>query len=194
MSTYGLDVLVVVAAVSSAVNTALREDRYRLTGLAGWFEVVAIAGATLTLLLRRRFAFAAPAALFVISAALSFLDGRIVSSQPGIFIAGIGAAVLLGNLRDERQARIGLTIVVGGAAIIVYNDPTQTPDDSSSSRCCSRSPGWSGTRCVSARSGPRPPSNVRRGPNGSGRQRPGSRSPRSERGSRASSTTSWRTR
>ena len=33
------------------------------------------------------------------------------------------AAFLLGSLRDERQGRIGLVILVGGAAIIVLNDP-----------------------------------------------------------------------
>ena len=35
----------------------------------------------------------------------------------------MAAAFLLGNLRDAVQARIGLAIVVGGAAIIVYNVP-----------------------------------------------------------------------
>ena len=129
VSTYGLDALVVVAALSGAVSTALRDDEHRLTGPAGWFEVVAIAATVLGLLLRRRYAFGAPAGLFLAAAALSFVDGRLVSSQPGIFIAGLGAALLLGNLRDERQTRIGLAIVVVSAAIIVSNDPSQTPDD-----------------------------------------------------------------
>ena len=33
------------------------------------------------------------------------------------------AAFLLGNLRDETQARLGLAVVLGGAAIVVYNNP-----------------------------------------------------------------------
>jgi signal transduction histidine kinase len=33
------------------------------------------------------------------------------------------AAFLLGNLRDDRQARLGIAMILGGAAIIVYNDP-----------------------------------------------------------------------
>ena len=33
------------------------------------------------------------------------------------------AAFLLGNLRDETQARLGLAVVVGGAAIVIYNNP-----------------------------------------------------------------------
>jgi signal transduction histidine kinase len=38
-------------------------------------------------------------------------------------IAGIAAAFLLGNLRDAVQARLGLAIVLSGAAIAVYNEP-----------------------------------------------------------------------
>jgi hypothetical protein len=37
---------------------------------------------------------------------------------------GLAAALLLGNLRNDVKGRIGLLIVVGGALIIVYNDPT----------------------------------------------------------------------
>ncbi len=35
----------------------------------------------------------------------------------------MAAAVLLGNLQNERQARLGLVIVLAGAATIVYNRP-----------------------------------------------------------------------
>ena len=42
----------------------------------------------------------------------------------------MGAAVLLGNLRrDEAEHAVGLAIVVGGAAIVVYNDPDTTTGD-----------------------------------------------------------------
>jgi signal transduction histidine kinase len=36
------------------------------------------------------------------------------------------AALLLGNLRDEFQARIGLAVVIGCAAVVTYNDPSTT--------------------------------------------------------------------
>jgi signal transduction histidine kinase len=39
------------------------------------------------------------------------------------------ASFLLGNLRDETQARFGLAVVVGGAAIVVYNDPSHSPGE-----------------------------------------------------------------
>jgi signal transduction histidine kinase len=126
---HGLDALIVVTAVWSAVGTALRDDSDAPTGVALWFEVVATAVVVLALLLRRRFPFAAPATLWLVAAALSFVDGQLITSQPGVYVAGLGAALLLGNLRNEAQARIGLAIVLGGAAIVIYNDPTHQPGD-----------------------------------------------------------------
>jgi signal transduction histidine kinase len=126
VSKYGLDALIVVAAVWGAAGTALREDRYLQTGVASWLEVVAIAAIVLALLLRRRFPFAAPAALWLICATLSFLDGRLITGQPAVFLAGMGAALLLGNLRNDVQARVGLAIVVGSSAILIHNDPTES--------------------------------------------------------------------
>lgn len=124
LTRYGLDALIVVAAVSSAVGTALRQDPGQPSGVGLWFEVAAIAAVVLVLLLRRRLPFAAPAAVWLSSAALSFVDGRLVTSQGGVYVAGLGAALLLGNLRHEMQARIGLVVVLGSAAILMYNDPT----------------------------------------------------------------------
>ena len=42
------------------------------------------------------------------------------------FIAGMIASFLLGNLRDALQARIGLGIAVGAAAVVVYNQPSHS--------------------------------------------------------------------
>jgi hypothetical protein len=126
---HGLDLLIVAAAAQSAIGTLLRQDPYRLAGPMGWFEVVAVAAAVLALLLRRRFPFGAPAALWLATAALSFLDGRLVPAQGGVFVAGMGAAILLGNLRSQAQAMMGLAIVVVGAATVVYNDPQHGTGD-----------------------------------------------------------------
>jgi signal transduction histidine kinase len=46
-----------------------------------------------------------------------------------MFVAGMGAAFLLGNLRDNVQVRSGLVVVVSGASIIVYNDPSHALGD-----------------------------------------------------------------
>ena len=128
-SKYGLDLLIVIAAVESAISTALRDDPGRPTGLMLWFEVLAVAAVVLTLLGRRRFPFAAPAVTWLSSAALSFVDGLLIVDKAGLFVAGLGAALLLGNLRRDRQARVGLAIVVCGAAIVIYNDPFHETGD-----------------------------------------------------------------
>ena len=128
-SKYGLDVLIVIAAVESAISTARRDDPGHPTGPLLLFEVLAVSAIVLTLLARRRFPFGAPAVTWLWSAALSFVDGLLIVDKAGLFLAGMGAALLLGNLPRGRQARVGLAIVLGGAAIVIYNDPNHARGD-----------------------------------------------------------------
>ncbi len=129
VSSYGLDALVVLTAAWSATGTALSDDLDPATDALRSFEVVAVAAVVLVLLLRGRMPFAAPAATWLVSSALSFVDSRLIPGQAGVFLAGLGAAILLGNLRNEVQARVGLSIVLGGAATVVFNDPTHGAAD-----------------------------------------------------------------
>ncbi len=122
---YGLDVLVVLAAVESSLEVALRHDVLREPRTSPWFAVPAVGLVVLPLLARRRFPFAAPATVWLLAAAVSFADGRLIPFSASVFLAGMLASFLLGNLHDGRQSRLGLAIVVGGAAIVVYNDPTR---------------------------------------------------------------------
>jgi signal transduction histidine kinase len=126
---YGLDILIVIAAVESALEVALRSGAPAAPTSAEWFAAPAIGLVVLPLLFRRQFPFAAPAALWLLAAALSFVDGRLVVFTAGAYLAGMVASFLLGNLRDERQARFGLAVVAGGAAIVVYNDPSHAPGE-----------------------------------------------------------------
>jgi signal transduction histidine kinase len=126
---WGLDVLVVVAAAASAVGTVLRDDSDRPDGLQLWFEVAALSVVLLALCARGRFPFLAPAFVWIGSAALSLLDRQLITTQPGVFLCGMGAAVLLGSLRRGLQARVGLAIVLVCAAVVVNNDPTEGPAD-----------------------------------------------------------------
>ena len=126
---YGFDVLIVLAAVESALEVAFRHDPQQEPRTTLWFAVPAIALVVLPLLARRRFRFAAPASVWLLAAALSFVDGRLVPFSASALVAGFLAAFLLGNLRDVVQARLGLAIVLSGAAIIVYKDPSHAPGE-----------------------------------------------------------------
>ena len=116
--------LIALAALESALEVALRNDPSREPRTALWFAVPAAAIVVLPLLWRRRFPFAAPAMVWLLGAALSFVDGRLVVFTVGVFVAGMASSFLLGNVADAVQARVGLAIVIGGAAIVVYNDPS----------------------------------------------------------------------
>jgi signal transduction histidine kinase len=122
---YGLDLLIVLTAVASALQVALRDD----APVSPWFAVPAAAMLVLPLLGRRRRPFAAAVSLWLLAAAFSFVDGQLVPDSAGATVAGIAAAFILGNLRDAVQGRIGLAVVLGGAAIIVSNAPGHTAGD-----------------------------------------------------------------
>ncbi len=97
--------------------------------MAHWLAAPAVAIVILLLLGRRRFPFAAPASVWLLSAALSFVDGRLIVFTTGVYVAGMAAAFLLGNHRDAFRARIGLAVLLCGVEIVVYNDPTNDPGE-----------------------------------------------------------------
>ena len=125
---YGFDALIILAALVVALEAAFRDGADPPT-TTRWFTVPALALIVLPLLLRHRFPFAAPAAVWVIAAACSVIDGRLVVFSVLSSVAGMVAAFLLGNLRDDTQARIGLVIVVAGAATVIYNNPRHAPGE-----------------------------------------------------------------
>jgi signal transduction histidine kinase len=120
---YGLDILIVLAAAAGVIEVVVDHDAVNAPTTPLWFDVSAVAVVVLSLLARRRFPFFGPAALWLLVAALSFIDGRLVPSVVAVFLAGVGASVLLGSLGDTLQARVGLAIVLAGALIVVYNAP-----------------------------------------------------------------------
>lgn len=123
---YGFDTLIVLAAVIGALEVAFRHDAARAPQTALWFTMPAIMLVVLPLLGYRRFPFAAPVSLWLLAAALSFVDGRLVVFTFGVNLAGMAAAFLLGHVRDTLQLRIGLVVVVVCATIIVSNDPNRS--------------------------------------------------------------------
>jgi signal transduction histidine kinase len=125
----GYDLVVVLAAIDSGCEAALRHDALREPRSPMWFAVPAAAVLVATLLGRRRFPFAAPAALWLTAAAVSFVDGRLVTFIVALTAAGLAASFLLGQVPDGVQRRVGLAIVLSGAAIVMYNDPSHAVGD-----------------------------------------------------------------
>jgi signal transduction histidine kinase len=123
---YGFDGLITLGAIGGALEVALRHGADQGPRTTLWLAAPATSAVVLPLLARRRFPFAAPASVWLLAAALSFIDGRLVVSTASVYIAGTFASLLLGNQRDVLQARLGLAIALGGAIIVVYNDPLHT--------------------------------------------------------------------
>jgi signal transduction histidine kinase len=126
---FGFDLLIALAALAAALEVALRHDSPQAPRTTPWLAVPATAIIVLPLLGRRRFPFAAPVSVWLVGAALSFVDGRLVVFPAAALAAGMAAAFLLGNLRDPLQGRISLVVVLSGAAIIAYNNPDHAAGD-----------------------------------------------------------------
>ena len=120
---WGFDVLLVVLAVAAVVEVAIRRDDADAPQTTLWFCVPAAAVIVLGLLSRQRFPFGAPAAFWLLAAAASFVDGRLIPFPAGLYLAGMLAAFLLGNLRDVVLGRVGLAVILGSMATIILNQP-----------------------------------------------------------------------
>jgi signal transduction histidine kinase len=123
---YGFDAVVVLAMLEVALELAFgREHNKDAPTGSLWLLIPLSIAALAPLLLRRRFPFAAPAAVYLYCAAVSFYDGNLVTFPFGIFLAVLTSAFLMGMLPDRSQSVSGLAIGVGAAAIVVHNDPNQ---------------------------------------------------------------------
>ena len=120
---YGLDLLLVLLALAAVLELALNRDAEGAPQTTLWFCIPASAVIVLGLLPRRRLPFMAPAGFWLLAAGASFVDGRLITFPTGIYVAGLIAAFLLGNVADAVLARVGLVVVLGSMATIVYNRP-----------------------------------------------------------------------
>jgi signal transduction histidine kinase len=126
---YPLDLLIILGAVGAGLEVALKDGGPAAPTTSPWVAAPAVALAVLSLLGRHRWPFGAPAVLWLVAGALSFVDGRLVTDTASLTAAGVAAAFLLGQVRDDVQLRVGLAVVVASAAIIVWNDPTHSAGD-----------------------------------------------------------------
>jgi signal transduction histidine kinase len=120
---YWFEMAIALLAIVGLLDLAVRRDAPNAPTSSLWFAVAAVAVLVLAIFARRRFPFAAPTAYWLLAAAISFVDWGLIPFMTSLFPIGMAVAFLLGNLRNARKAAIGLAVVLGGAATIVYKIP-----------------------------------------------------------------------
>ena len=123
--TYVVDVLIALLLIAAMLEVLVGRDSPDAPHTTLWFVLPAIAILVLPIIARRWFPFA-PAAHWLLAAGIAFVDWRLIPFAFSIFVVGLVAAFLLGNLRDPVQAGIGLALVIGGPATVVYKIPGHT--------------------------------------------------------------------
>ena len=96
---YGVDVLIVIAAVESALEVLLRQDDSKAPSTTPWLAAAILAALILVLLARHRHPFGAPAAFWIAAGVLSFVDGVLLVFTTGAYAAGLAASAMLGKVR-----------------------------------------------------------------------------------------------
>jgi signal transduction histidine kinase len=123
--TYVVDLMIALLLVAAMLEILVGRNSPDAPHTTLWFVLPAIAILFLPILARRRFPFA-PAGHWLLAAGISFIDWRLIPFAISIFVVGLVAAFLLGNLRDPVQAGIGLALVIGGPATVVARIPGHT--------------------------------------------------------------------
>jgi signal transduction histidine kinase len=121
--TYWFDVLIAVLAIAAMAEVLVKYGSPDSPTASLWFALPALAILVLPVFARRWFPFAGPASYWVLAAAITFINWRLIPSVESLFPIGLAVAFLLGNLRNALQAAIGLVVVVCGMTLLVYEIP-----------------------------------------------------------------------
>src|ERR1700742_4952661 len=121
--TYWFDLLIALLAIVAMLDVVLERGSSGVPTKTLWFCLPALAILVLPVFARRWFPFAGPAGYWLLAAGISFVDPLLIPYPESLFLLGLAAAFLLGNVRDVRRAGLGLAIVVGAAATLVDNIP-----------------------------------------------------------------------
>ena len=118
---YWFEVLIGFLAIEGMLEVVVGRNSEGAPAL--WFALLAIAVVVSPVFARRRFPFAAPATYWLLAAGISFVNWWVLPYAHSLFIVGMAVAFLLGNLRNDLKAAIGLAIVAAGAVAVVYEIP-----------------------------------------------------------------------
>jgi signal transduction histidine kinase len=120
---YWFDGLLVVGLAMGILIVV--HDQHTKHGPEGplWFDVLSAVALIVPFFLRRRFPFGAPAAVALVIALSSFVDGRLIPNSFIPLLAGIAANVLFAMLPERRKAIAGYVLTIGVAAVVDRNDP-----------------------------------------------------------------------
>jgi signal transduction histidine kinase len=120
---YWFDLLIAALAISAMLEVVIGRNRPGAPETTLWFCIPALAVLVSPIFARRRFPFAGPAAYWLLAVGITFVDWRLIPFAVSLFPIGLTNAFLLGNLRNALKAGIGLLIVLGASAVIVYEIP-----------------------------------------------------------------------
>jgi signal transduction histidine kinase len=126
---YWFELLITFLAIAGMLELVVGRDSPAAPPTTLWIAIPTVGVLVLLLLARRRFPFAAPAAYWLLAAAISFGDGVLLAFVGSLSIVGLASAFLLGNLRNPLKAGAGLIFVLVGIVIVVYNIPGETVSD-----------------------------------------------------------------
>jgi len=120
---YWFELGIALLAIVGLLEFVVRRDEPGAPSSSLAFAAAVLVVLVLSIVARRRFPFAGPAAYWVLGAGVSFVDWNLLPFMQSLFVVGMAAAFLLGILGDVLKAGIGLAVVLAGAAIIVYEIP-----------------------------------------------------------------------
>src|SRR5436309_3500251 len=119
-----------VLGIAGMLELVVGQDLPGAPSMPLWISVPAVAILVSPLLVQQRFPFAGPVAYWLIAAGLTYVNGLLIPFVGSLSVVGLAAAFLLGNLRDDRKAGVGLAVVAGSIVIVMVNIPgTQSAGD-----------------------------------------------------------------
>jgi|SRR5579859_7043859 len=121
--TYWFDLLIALLATVAILDVVLGRGSAGAPTTTLLFCLPALAILVLPIFGRRWFPFAGPAAYWLLAAGISFVDPLLIPYPESLFPIGLSTAFLLGNRRDLRQAGVGLAVVIGATATLIFNLP-----------------------------------------------------------------------